>query len=405
MRALPWVAPALIVTGLAVLPSSAVPVAAPSCQGHTATIVGTRGADRLTGTNRRDVIAGLGGDDVIDGLKGDDLICGGPGSDRLQGGLGDDKMFGELDLLADGAAGTYLLGDVLTGGRGNDLLSGGVDRRKADSRRRPDTYSYAEAGRVVVDLSASTTRGTARGRGTDTIVLGPSNGVTGSPQNDRITGSSGRDRIDGGAGNDTILSGSGADLVYADGFSDKEGNDRVNAGPGNDLVNSRSGRDRISGGKGADFVEAFSERPSVVALGRGDDYLGQLITPGRGASASGGPGNDVVSFYARLIAGRFTVDQRSGSTYAAGAVAARGSVGGFERHRLIGSVPWRYVGSASADRVWAITGGPLTARGGDGPDELTGSELADLLDGGPGTDLGNGRGGQDDCRSIERGDC
>jgi len=408
MRALPWVAPALIVTSLAVLPSSAVPVAAPSCQGHTATIVGTRGVDRIAGTNRRDVIAGLGGDDVIDGLKGDDLICGGTGADRLQGGPGDDKLYGELDLLADGTAGTYLLGDVLTGGRGDDLLNGGADQRSADSRRRPDTYSYDDARRrVVIDLSGATTpgTGTARRWGADTIVLGSTHGVTGSPHNDRITGSRYRDRIDAGAGNDTIRAGRGADLIYPDGFSRKEGDDKVDAGSGPDLVSSRTGRDRIGGGPSADFVEAFSERPTVVALGRGDDYLGQLIAPGRGASSAGGPGDDVISFYARLIAGRFTVDQRSGTTYASGAVVARGSISGFERHRLIGSVPWRYIGSPAGDRVWAITGGPLRAYGGDGPDELTGTDLADLLDGGSGTDTGTGRGGKDTCRSIERGDC
>ncbi len=407
MRALPWVAPALIVTGLAVLPSSAVPVAAPSCQGQTATIVGTRGADRITGTNRRDVIVGFGGDDVIDGRKGDDLICGGAGADRLQGGPGDDKLYGERDLLADGPAGTYLLGDLLLGGHGADRLDGGTDQRRADSRRRPDTYSYADAPRrVVIDLSGATTgTGTARRWGADTIGLGPTHGVIGSSHNDRITGSRYRDRIDAGAGNDTVLAGGGADLIYPDGFSGTEGDDTVDAGRGNDLVNSRTGRDRINGGPGADFVEAFSERPTVVALGRGDDYVGQLITPGRGASSAGGPGDDVISFYARLIAGRFTVDQRSGTTYASGAVRARGSISGFERHRLIGSVPWRYVGSPAGDRVWAITGGPLRAFGGDGRDELTGTELPDVLDGGSGSDTGTGRGGKDTCRSIERGDC
>ena len=84
---------------------------------------------------------------------------------------------------------------------------------------------------------------------------------------------------------------------------------------------------------------------------------------------------------------------------------ATGTVTGFERHRLIGPVRWRYLGTDAGDRVWAITGGPLVARGYDGADELTGTELADLLDGGTGTDTGYGKGGQDDCISIEHGDC
>jgi Ca2+-binding RTX toxin-like protein len=55
--------------------------------------------------------------------------------------------------------------------------------------------------------------------------------------------------------------------------------------------------------------------------------------------------------------------------------------------------------------VWAITGGPLVARGNDGADDLTGTDLDDLLDGGSGADTGYGRGGNDNCISIERGDC
>jgi Ca2+-binding RTX toxin-like protein len=413
MRCLPWVPPALLLTILLVLPSSAVPAAPPACDGRTATIVGSDGPDRITGTDKADVIAGLGGDDLIDGLRGDDLICGGPGADRLLGGRGDDDLHGGLDKLADGPAGTYLLGDVLTGGPGDDLLVGGIDQRRADMRRRPDTFSYADsAARVVVDLSGRTTpgTGTATGMGSDTIVLGLTHGVIGSPQGDRITGSRLRDRIDGGAGNDTIDAGDGSDLIYPDGLGGSDGNDVVEAGPGDDLVNSRTGRDRISTGRGEDFVEAFSELPTKVELGLGDDYLGQVITPGRGASALGGLGDDVVAFYARLIGGqkpaaRFTVDQRAGTTYASGSVEARGTIGGFEGHRLIGPVPWTFLGGPSADRVWAITGGPLTARGADGPDQLRGTELADLLDGGSGTDTGHGEGGKDTCRSIERGDC
>jgi Ca2+-binding RTX toxin-like protein len=413
MRSLPWVPPALLLTTLLVLPSSAVPAAAASCEGRTATIVGTNGADRISGTDKADVIAGLGGDDVIDGLRGNDLICGGPGADRLLAGRGDDDLYGGLDKLADGPAGTYLLGDVLSGGPGDDVLVGGVDQRRAEARLRPDTFSYADSGaRVVVDLSGTVTpgTGTATGTGTDTIVLGLTHGIIGSPHDDRITGSRFRDRIDGGAGDDTIVGGEGSDLLYPDGLGGSDGNDVVEAGPGNDLVNSRTGRDRISTGRGDDFVEAFSQQPTKVELGLGDDYLGQLITPGRGASALGGLGDDVIALYARLIAGqkpaaRFTVDRRAGTTYTSGAVEARGSIGGFEGHRLIGPVSWTFLGGPSADRVWAITGGPLTARTGDGPDQLRGTELADLLDGGGGTDTGYGEGGKDTCRSIERGDC
>jgi len=62
------------------------------CLGKKATIVGTKGRDRLTGTPRRDVIVALGGADEVRGLAGPDLICGGKGRDRLFGGAGKDKV-------------------------------------------------------------------------------------------------------------------------------------------------------------------------------------------------------------------------------------------------------------------------------------------------------------------------
>jgi uncharacterized delta-60 repeat protein len=64
------------------------------CQGHRATIVGTRHGETLTGTRRRDVISALAGNDSVRGLGGDDLICGGRGDDRLRGGKGRDALRG-----------------------------------------------------------------------------------------------------------------------------------------------------------------------------------------------------------------------------------------------------------------------------------------------------------------------
>lgn len=62
------------------------------CLGKRATVVGTRGRDKLTGTPRRDVIDALEGADEVRGLSGADLICGGKGKDRLFGGAGKDKV-------------------------------------------------------------------------------------------------------------------------------------------------------------------------------------------------------------------------------------------------------------------------------------------------------------------------
>jgi len=109
-------------------------IAAPrasSCRGVTATVTGTRKADRLVGTGAPDVIAGLGGNDTIAGLAGRDLICSGGGDDRVGAGSAADRVFGGAgaDRLR-GRGGPDLLagnpgGDVLAGNRGSDRLRGG----------------------------------------------------------------------------------------------------------------------------------------------------------------------------------------------------------------------------------------------------------------------------------------
>jgi Ca2+-binding RTX toxin-like protein len=91
------------------------------CQGQRATIVGTKGKDKLRGTSGPDVISGKRGNDTIIGLEGDDVICGDKGIDRIKGGAGNDSARGGDggDAIRGGAE-----DDVLRGGRGGDSLFG-----------------------------------------------------------------------------------------------------------------------------------------------------------------------------------------------------------------------------------------------------------------------------------------
>ena len=383
----------------------------PTCAGARATLVGTAGPDHLVGTPARDVIIGKAGDDLIEGRGGDDLICGGGGADDLQGGVGADSLRGGDDRLGADVTGTYLLGDVLLGGAGADRLVGGFDDRSAQTRRRPDMVSWADSPRgVVVDLVA----GTATGRGDDTISPVPRMRVQGSPFADQITGSNRPDVIAGDAGNDQISAGGGADKVFteratipADTLDD---DDVVDAGPGPDLVSSQAGRDHVTGGEGNDFVEAYSPAPTTVVAGPGDDYVAQDLVETSGAQTYGGFGVDVVSLYGKRLEGRSprvraTVDLRARSTSADVVPAATGRIGGFEQHRLIGNLAWAFHGTTTADRVWAITGGPLRAWTYAGNDSVTATERVDFVDAGTGTDVVWGRGGADTCRGAERGTC
>lgn len=396
---------ALVAAGV---PAAPVPAAAgqPSCQGLPATVVGTSGPDVLEGTARADVIAGLGGDDVLRGRGGDDLVCGGAGSDRLFGEAGDDQLSGGPDRLREDSSGRYLLGDVLDGGPGDDLLAGGADPRTG-AHRLPDTFSYADApAGVVVDLS--TTPGAATGQGSDLLRFGDAVGVRGSLHADTVTGSEGADQVHGLAGDDAIDGGRGDDTLYAEELGADSGDDLVRGGRGDDLLGSYAGRDDLAGGAGDDFVEAYSDRPTRVTGDRGDDYVAQNLTAGAGAASLGGDGRDLLTLYGALLEGesprtRVTLDLRDGTTTATTDPAAVGTIGGFEGHRLVGDLRWAYHGVPGADRVWAITGGPLRARTYAGNDWIHGTPLDDLLDGGTGTDTGVRDGGDDTCRSVERG--
>ena len=78
--------------------SDSVQVSSPSitCEGQTATIVGTSGNDNnIRGSSGRDVIAALGGNDRISALSGNDIVCGGAGDDVVDGGSGTDRLFGD----------------------------------------------------------------------------------------------------------------------------------------------------------------------------------------------------------------------------------------------------------------------------------------------------------------------
>ncbi len=406
MRALVVATLSIVLAGVP-LAAPAVHAAPPTCEGKSATIVGTSGADTLEGTSKRDVIVGLAGDDVINGRGGDDLICGNNGSDRIFGGPGDDQLFGGLDRMGDDPAGTFLVGDVLDGGDGDDLLVGVYDKRKVEAHRLPDTVSYtgAAAG-VVVDLS--TAPGVATGQGTDTIRFGQHVAVRGSAYADTITGSSGDDHLEGRLGDDTIRGGDGHDKIYGEDVGAEGGDDLLVGGRGSDVLGSYAGRDDVRGGAGDDFVEAYSDKPTRVAGDTGRDYVAQNITAGSGAGSDGGGGRDVLALYGNLLVGNtprteFTIDLRSGTTSADVDPVASGTIGKFEEYRLVGNLRWRFHGSPLADRVWAITGGPLRASTYGGNDWMRGTARNDRFNGGAGTDVAVGAGGNDRCVSVEQG--
>ncbi|MGI8738432.1 MAG: calcium-binding protein [Gammaproteobacteria bacterium] len=115
-----------------------------TCDGLTATIVGTAGDESLVGTSGPDVIQGLGGVDTIQGLAGDDVMCGGDGNDTILSNRGNDRAFGEggNDRVLGGIGVDELDGganfDQLFGNEGNDEILGGAGRDNLDGGPQQD---------------------------------------------------------------------------------------------------------------------------------------------------------------------------------------------------------------------------------------------------------------------------
>lgn len=236
--------------------------AALACFGRRATIVGTRGSDRIVGTARGDVIVTFGGADHVKGVAGSDRVCTGGGKDILVGGKGR---------------------DFLDGGGGNDKLFGAS--RRIDDRSGNPSAGDPEDPEIL--------RG---GRGTDVIRGGGGNdALLGGPGNDRLYGERNGDRIDGDAGHDLIDTGGIDDRVSYDSALGGPGNDRIlsldkgsdelRGADGDDEIIGSGGGDSIHGGEGDDHIEngiaffASATAPVVAdavagtATGQGTDVL------------------------------------------------------------------------------------------------------------------------------------
>ena len=203
-----------------------------SCYDVTATIVGTKGNDRIHATSASDVIVGLGGDDTIWGLEGSDKICGNGGDDKIMAGPGVDQV--------DAGSGH----NVLKGGSGDDRLYGGpsedsfwpgagndvVDGRGTGGE---EWVHYENArGPVIVDLGQNH----ATGEGTDILVA--IFDIAGSRYGDVVRGNDADNILRLGKGNDK---GSG-----------KGGMDHVYGSPGSDDLDGGGGANTIDGGDGND---------------------------------------------------------------------------------------------------------------------------------------------------------
>ncbi|MCC6917548.1 MAG: putative Ig domain-containing protein, partial [Nitrosomonas sp.] len=100
----------------------------------------TDGDDVLYGTLNGDTLNAGAGNDIALGLAGNDAILGGDGNDLIHGGDGDDVL--------EGNAGN----DVIYGGWGSDQLTGGTGNDQLFGEWGGDTYVYQPGhGEVIID--------------------------------------------------------------------------------------------------------------------------------------------------------------------------------------------------------------------------------------------------------------
>jgi Ca2+-binding RTX toxin-like protein len=377
------------------LTAGAAPAGAAKC-----TKKGTNGDDVLRGKNKNDVLCGRGGNDVLIGKAGKDTLLGGGGDDTLDGGKGNDKLKG----------------------------GGGAD-----------TATFAAAtGTVVVNLA----NGTASGIGSDKL-SGVEN-VIGSPQTDILTGDDGANSITGGEGDDTLAGGLGDDALDGGGGVDKvnyfsatsaidvdlsadtatgQGSDSVpgvedvTGSPHDDTLAGDAADNTLHGGAGEDTVSFAGAASGVsvdlatrTATGDGNDSMpatenivasdqDDTITAVVGPNAiDGGGGEDTVS-YAATTAG-VTVDLVN-ETVTGGdddTVQAVENVTGTDQADVLVGGPAAnvFLGGGGSDTI-AAGGGSDDVSGEGGNDAIYGEANDDLLSGGDGDDLLDGGSGTDTC--------
>ena len=260
-------------------------------------LIGSGGNDQLIGQNNDNWLQGGSGDDILEGMAGSDRLWGGDGNDTASyehsGGVVATLTTGLAGVVTSGDANgdTYdsienLLGsnfndtlignaDVnrLTGGSGDDVLIGLGGADILDGGTGENTVSY-EFATGAVSASLVTNGGTLGDADGDVFVAGTiqnlrgtefGDTLTGNASNNKLFGRGGDDILSGGAGQDTIDGGDGNDDIT----DDMAGNATITGGSGDDVIRMTSAdnqMDTVNAGSGIDTLIWDSATPSRIDI-------------------------------------------------------------------------------------------------------------------------------------------
>ena len=291
------------------------------------------GALTAIGNALDNVLIGNAEDNTLSGLNGNDVLIGGAGNDVLQGGAGDDTYFIEGDdvvteyanegidtvrtanniVLGDHLENVVLTGDgavnatgneldnqlvgnaganILDGGSGGDTLIGGAGNdtyytdsqydqvsEMADQGTDTEIRNYETQSVLSDNIENLTLTGTVyRGNGNvlDNIIIGndADNNLWGGAGDDTLSGHDGADQLFGAQGNDTLDGGSGNDLMTGDG-----GNDILSGGEGDDQLDGGAGTNLLRGGNGDD-IYVYGAETGLTTIDNSDGGSDWLIFTG-----------------------------------------------------------------------------------------------------------------------------
>jgi Ca2+-binding RTX toxin-like protein len=370
----------------------------------------------------------------------------------LYGDAGNDMLFGQLGgpRIERGRA-TQWLGNLVDGGPGKDVLSGGPQHDMGADLPKgeiPDRVVFESATGGVTYLN-----GRAEGPGVASPGVGRDTVrrdfelIVGTKFNDNFTANS-RERLVGAGRHDRLVArnnggvsvidgGVGADLI--DLRAALKG--RGLGGSGNDRILGSRGPDSIVAGVGADRVESGAGNDRVFGAGRGDvALLGprndtiEVSGASSRAQIQAGLGIDTLKVMATgaqsqitIVTQRGFVQTRAGkfairdfNRYVVSPLRAGGNAGSLRFFGGPGNQLVRTILSGHYSRLAIRPGGGAdtvllsTAAqrstgavvfAGAGPDNVSGTQRADVLIGSLGRDRVDGRQGRDRCRAERELNC